>query len=69
MKDLLYAGGGLLSAVVAAYFMWSYISQPRGVATSTPFIIAIIFGILALALGTMFFLGKVNKQDEIHITE
>lgn len=69
VKDLLYAGGGLLSAAIAAYFMYSYVSQPRGEQTSTPFIIAIVFGLLALALGIMFVLGKVNKQEEIHITE
>lgn len=69
MKDLLYAGGGLLSAAIAAYFMWSYISQKASEATSTSFIIAIVFAILAIALGTLFFLGKVNKQEEIHITE
>lgn len=69
MKDMLYAVLGLLSAAVAAYFMYSYISQKASEATSTPFIIAIIFAIAAIALGTLFFLGKVNKQEEIHITE
>ena len=69
MKDLLYAVLGLLSAAGAAYFMWSYISQPRGEQTSTPFIVAIVFAIAALAFGILFVLGKVNKQEEIHITE
>lgn len=69
MKDMLYAGGGLLSVVVAAFFMWRYLSQPRGDVSNMPFIIAIIFGILALVCGAMFLSGRVNKQEEIHITE
>lgn len=69
MKDLLYAGLGLLSAAVAAYFMWSYISQKASEATSTPFIIAIVFAVLALVCGALFLSGRVNKQEEIHITE
>lgn len=69
VKDMLYAVLGLLSAAVAAYFMYSYISQKASEATSTSFIIAIIFAIAAIALGTLFVLGKVNKQEEIHITE
>ena len=69
VKDLLYAGLGLLSAAGAAYFMYSYISQKASEATSTSFIIALVFAILALVFGTLFFLGKVNKQEEIHITE
>jgi hypothetical protein len=70
VKDMLYAGGGLLSVIIAAYFMWSYIKQPPGAAiSSTPFIIAIVFGILALVCGVLFLAGRVNKQEEIHITE
>lgn len=69
MKDLLYAGLGLLSAAVAAYFMYSYISQKASEATSTPFIIAIVFAVLALVCGALFLSGRVNKQEEIHITE
>lgn len=69
MKDLLYAGGGLVSAAIAAYFMYSYVSQLRNEATYTSAVIAIVFAILAITLGTLFMLGKVNKKEEIHITE
>lgn len=69
MKDLLYAGLGLLSAAVAAYFMWSYLSQKASEASSTPFILFAIFGVLALVFGALFLSGRVNKQEEIHITE
>jgi membrane protein implicated in regulation of membrane protease activity len=69
VKDMLYAGGGLLSVIIAAYFMWSFLSQAPGAKSNTPFIIAIIFGILALVCGALFLSGRVNKQEEIHITE
>ena len=69
MKDLLYAVLGLLSAAGAAYFMYSYVSQKAGEASNTPFILFIVFGVLALAFGAMFLMGKVNKTEEIHITE
>jgi hypothetical protein len=69
VKDLLYAVLGLLSAAGAAYFMYTYISQKASEASYTPFILAIVLAILALAFGAMFLLGKVNKTEEIHITE
>ena len=69
MKDMLYAGGGLLSVIIAAGCMYWYISQPRGEVSNLPFIVAIIFGILALVCGAMFLSHRVNKQEEIHITE
>lgn len=69
MKDLLYAVLGLLSVIGAAYFMYTYISQKPSEASSMPFILFAIFAILAIVFGAMFLLGKVNKKEEIHITE
>ncbi len=69
MKDLLYAVLGLLSVAGAAYFMYLYTSQKANEASSLPFILFIVFAVLAVAFGAMFLLGKVNKKEEIHITE
>jgi intracellular septation protein A len=69
MKDLLYAALGLLSAAAAAFFMYSGVSQKVAEKTNTPFILFAIFGILTLVFGALFFSGRVNKQEEIHITE
>ena len=67
---MLYAGLGLVSAAVAAFFMYSYIVVPRGETPKTiNFIIAIVFAILALVCGALFMSGRVNKNEEIHITE
>jgi heme/copper-type cytochrome/quinol oxidase subunit 4 len=69
VKDLLYAGLGLLSVAGAAYFMYAYVSQGKNEASSIPFILFIVFAVLAVVFGAMFLLGKVNKTEEIHITE
>ncbi len=67
MKDLLYAGLALVSAVIAAYCFVSF----RGVSDNkTMFIVvAIVFTLLALVFGAMFLMGRVNKNEDIHITE
>ncbi len=70
VKDMLYAGLGLVSAAVAAFFMYSYIVVAKGEAPKTMnFVIAIIFAIIALVCGVLFMSGRVNKNEEIHITE
>lgn len=69
MKDLLYAVLGLLSVAGAAYFMYWYVTQPRNDASSMPFIGFVVFAILAIVFGALFLFGKVNKHEEIHITE
>ncbi len=71
MKDLLYPVVALISAVVAVWQIWAYLSQnvPKGTESSTPMIIGIIFALIAIVCGGLFFSGKVNKTEEIHITE
>lgn len=67
---MLYALLGLVSAAVAAFFMYSYLAVARGeTPNTTNFIIAIVFAILALVFGVLFMSGRVNKNEEIHITE
>ncbi len=67
MKDLLYAGLALVSAVIAAYCFVSF----RGASDNKTMmiIVAIVFTLLALGFGTMFLMGRVNKNEDIHITE
>jgi uncharacterized protein YacL len=69
MKDMLYAVFGLISAVIAVWQIVVYLGQKANAVSSTPIIIAIICGILAIALGGLFLSGRVNKQEEIHITQ
>ena len=65
MKDLLYAVLALISAVIAVYFLYSFQKYDN----SNSLIIGVIFALLALILGGFFMFGKVNRHDDIHITE
>jgi uncharacterized membrane protein SirB2 len=65
VKDLLYAILALISAVVA---IGSFLSFQRGADTVWLYV-AIVAVVATLALGAMFLSGRVNKQEDIHITE
>lgn len=65
VKDLLYAVLALISAVIAVVTFLRYQSS----ADTTMIVIAIICIIATLGFGAMFLSGRVNKQDDIHITE
>ncbi len=65
MKDLLFAVLALISAVIAVVTFLNYQKS----ANQTMIIIAIICIIATLGFGAMFLSGRVNKQDDIHITE
>lgn len=67
MKDLLYAALALVSAVIAAYCFVAF----RGATDNKTMLIvvAILFTLLALGFGAMFLAGRVNRSEDIHITE
>ena len=66
MKDMLLAVLAFISLIIAAGSFYMYVS--RGGATM--YIVAtILFGILMIVLGGLFLSGRVNKGEEIHITE
>ncbi len=71
MKDLLFAVVGLIAAGVAAWQIWTFLQPvPKGtVVSNTPLIIGIVCVVVALVCGVFFMLGRVNKTDEIHVTE
>ena len=71
MKDMLYAGLGLISVIAAGFFFWTYVSQGENAETAStmPFVGAIAFTLLALIMGALFLSGRVNKTEDIHITE
>jgi hypothetical protein len=69
MKDMLYAVLGLISAIVAVWQIIVYVGQKSSEVSSTHIIIAIVCGILAIVFGGLFLSGRVNKQEEIHITQ
>jgi Co/Zn/Cd efflux system component len=65
VKDLLFAVLALISAVIAVVTFLNYQKS----ANTTMFVIAIICILATLGFGAMFLAGRVNKQDDIHITE
>lgn len=66
MKDMLYALLALVSAVLAAFSFYKYVSGGG----ETMYIAgAIIFVLLTVVLGGLFLSGRVNKNEDIHITE
>lgn len=67
MKDLLYALLGLIAAGLAAYFLYTF--QTDKSASSNSLIMGIVFALLAVVFGGLFMFGRVNRHDEIHITE
>ncbi|CAN5409975.1 hypothetical protein BH10ACI2_BH10ACI2_25620 [soil metagenome] len=63
---MLYAILALVSAVVAGVSFYKYTESDD----NKIFIVAaIVFGVLTVALGGFFLSGRVNKKEDIHITE
>lgn len=67
MKDMLFALLALISVVVAGYFIYSFQTSANG--SSNSLIIGIVFALLAVVFGGLFMFGRVNRHDDIHITE
>ena len=66
MKDMLFAVVALVSAVAAVFSLIKYI----GSEDNKLFLgVAIVCAIVAVGLGAVFLSGRVNKNEDIHITE
>ena len=65
VKDLLFAVLALISAIVAVVTFLRY----QSTADTTMIVIAVICIIGTLGFGAAFLSGRVNKQEDIHITE
>jgi uncharacterized membrane protein YidH (DUF202 family) len=73
MKNVIYILLSLLAAAVGIWQMYLYIEsvKPRSNASGnlTNLIVAIICIVAALALGGLYLAGRVNKEEELHITK
>jgi uncharacterized membrane protein YeaQ/YmgE (transglycosylase-associated protein family) len=67
MRDLLLAVIGLVAAGVAVWQIMAYYQNKGDVVLH--FVVAVICAIIALACGGLFLSKRVNKTEEIHITE
>jgi len=60
----------LLAIVCLAVAAWSFYTYTNTVPQNNLYIIiAIVFGLLMVVFGGMFLSGRVNKTEDIHITE
>jgi hypothetical protein len=69
MKDAIYVILALISAGVAAYFMYVYATTPTREQQTTHLIISVVCILIAIVFGGLFLAGRVNKEEEIHITK
>ncbi len=68
MKDSLFAILALISAIVAGYFFYSFQTAGED-GSSMPLILAVIFALLAVGFGAYYMFNRVNRHEEIHVTE
>ena len=68
LKDILAVVVGILAALGAIYYFYSFVTEPAG-AGSTSGWIALGLAAVAFVCGLIYFLGHVNKEEEIHITQ
>jgi lipopolysaccharide export LptBFGC system permease protein LptF len=66
VKDMLYAVLALVTALIAAFFFYRYI---RSEEYTLYIVIAIISVVMTIVFGGLFLSGRVNKTEDIHITE
>ncbi len=63
---MLYALLALVSAIAAAFSFYSYTNSDDN---KVYLVAAIVFALATIVLGGLFLSGRVNKGDDIHITE
>lgn len=63
---MLYALLALVTAIITGGAVWYYISQAEN---TLYIVIAIISAILTVVFGSLFLSGRINKTEDIHITE
>ena len=66
MKDTLFAILALVFAVAAGYFFYAMRAADAG---AINMVLGIVFVLLTVACGVMFMTKRVNKAEDIHITE
>ncbi len=66
VKDMLFAILALVSAIAAAFSFYTYTNSND----NKTFLVVFVICVLAtIVLGGLFLSGRVNKKEDIHITE
>ena len=66
MKDMLYALLALVTLLIAAF---SFYESTSSADNKLWLVLEIVSILLTIALGGVFLSGRVNKKEDIHITE
>jgi hypothetical protein len=69
MKEALLAIVGLLAAGGAIYYFYSFVTFPNAEGGHSLGWKALGCAAVAFICGLLYFLGHVNKEEEIHITQ
>ena len=68
-KDIGLIGGCILGAIVAIWQFWSWIGMKDAPLTHWKVLISIACLVVAVICGLLFLIPRVNKEEEIHITQ
>jgi hypothetical protein len=68
-KDILYLLIGIAAAAFAIWRGWVFFSATGPEGPKTDMILAILGAVVACVFGVLFLVGRVNKEEEIHITQ
>ncbi len=69
MKDVIYIVLTLIAAAVATWRMWIFATARVSQQNYTDLVIAVVCILIAIAFAGLFLAGRVNKEEEIHITK
>jgi heme/copper-type cytochrome/quinol oxidase subunit 4 len=68
LKDILAILVGLVTAIGAIYYFYNFVTEPPTAGHRSGWI-ALGLAVIAFVCGLIYFLGHVNKEEEIHITQ
>jgi heme/copper-type cytochrome/quinol oxidase subunit 4 len=69
LKDILAVVVGILSILGAIFYFYRFVTSPERTGGHTNGWIALGLAVVAFVCGLIYFLGHVNKEEEIHITQ
>lgn len=69
LKDILAIVVGVLAAIGAIYYFYQFVTHPNPDGGQSSGWIALGLAAVAFVCGLIYFLGHVNKEEEIHITQ
>jgi|GEM_PF-2934914 len=69
MKDILLLAGCIIAAIISIWQFWAWINIKVGTPAGGKLIISIVCLVIAIVCGLLFLIPRVNKEEEIHITQ